>query len=75
MSEINQDGFTPDEIQTAIDVLNETFERQTDADHGACVVTAKGLVEEYKRNSSWREEKPADTINTDEYQQLGTQHG
>jgi hypothetical protein len=71
MTQINQDGFTPDEIQTAIDVLNETFERQTDADDGAAVVTAKGLVREYKRDSSWRGEKPADIIDADEYQQLG----
>lgn len=75
MTQINEDGFTREEIETALTVLEHVFDNETEPVDANSVATAQMLVRQYKGNSEWREEQPADTVDPDDYKQLGTQSG
>lgn len=71
MTEVNQDGFTRDEISTALSVLNEVADTQIDQPTTQRVRSVRSLVRDYESKSQWRDEQPSDKVDADDYRQLG----
>lgn len=73
MTKINEDGFTEDEIDTALSILSTLKERaktngESDelGDEYADISQTTYYLRNYKENSEWREERPSDRVDPEQ---------
>lgn len=70
MTKINEDGFSSDEIDTALSILGTLKERAKNngedeyGDEYADISQAAYYLRNYKETSEWRKERPSDRVDT-----------
>jgi len=72
MTKTNEDGFTREEIDTTCAVLSELTDCSIGTHESDMIDVVIDIVQQYDQDSEWRGEKPADTIDEDNYQTLET---
>lgn len=67
MTEINEDGFSKDEIDVALKLLGTLKERAESNGEGmeyADISQTAYYLRNYKEQSEWRQERPSDRVDT-----------